>query len=78
MPPAAIMKAMHAPSRAITKNQMRFQLLTATSMKMTVFSDIAPCDLVDIVRRFGGAYCLHPQDSMIIKLMMDAASTSES
>jgi hypothetical protein len=44
---------------------MRFQVLTAASMKMTVFWDFAPCSLVEIDRRFRGA------------LMMEAASTSE-
>jgi len=34
---------------------MRFQVLTATSMHMTVFSDTMPCDLVEIDRRFRGA-----------------------
>jgi hypothetical protein len=28
-------------------------------MKMTVFWDAAPCSLVKIDRRFGGAYCFH-------------------
>jgi hypothetical protein len=32
--------------------KMRFQVLTATSMKMAVFLDVAPCSLVDIDRRF--------------------------
>jgi hypothetical protein len=39
----------------------RFQVLTATSMKMTSFWDTAPCSLVDVDRRFRGAYCLHHQ-----------------
>jgi hypothetical protein len=30
-------------------------------MKMTVFWDVAPCSLVEIYRRFRGAYCLHHQ-----------------
>jgi hypothetical protein len=30
-------------------------------MKMAVFWDVAPCSLVDIGRRFRGAYCLHHQ-----------------
>jgi hypothetical protein len=37
---------------------MRFQVLKAASMKMTVFWDIAPCSLVEIDRRFGDAYYL--------------------
>jgi hypothetical protein len=28
-------------------------------MKMTTFWDIAPCSLVEVDRRFRGAYCLH-------------------
>jgi hypothetical protein len=30
-------------------------------MKMTVFWDVAPCSLVEVDRRFRGAYCLHIQ-----------------
>jgi hypothetical protein len=48
---------------------MRFQIITAASMKMTVFWDIAACSLVEIDRRFRGDFCLG--------LMMDAVSTSE-
>jgi hypothetical protein len=40
---------------------MRFQVLTATSMKTSVLWDISPCTLVGIDRRFRGAYCLHNQ-----------------
>jgi hypothetical protein len=29
---------------------------------MTVFWGDAPCSLVEIDRRFGGAYCVHHQD----------------
>jgi hypothetical protein len=36
-------------------------------MKMTVFWDVAPCDLVEVYRRFRGA----------IALIMEAESTSE-
>jgi hypothetical protein len=35
---------------------VRFQIFTAASMKMTTFWDIAPCSLVEIDRRFSGAY----------------------
>jgi hypothetical protein len=38
---------------------MKFQVLTEASMKITVFWDIAPCNLVIVDRRFRGAYCLH-------------------
>jgi hypothetical protein len=34
------------------------QVLTAASMKMRVFWNIAPCSLVGVDRRFRGAYCL--------------------
>jgi hypothetical protein len=40
---------------------VRFQVPTATSMKMTVIWDVAPCSLVEIVLRFRGAYCIHHQ-----------------
>jgi hypothetical protein len=30
-------------------------------LKMTVFWDVAPCSVVEIDRRFRGAYCLHHQ-----------------
>jgi hypothetical protein len=36
---------------------VRFQVLTAVSMKMTVFWDVAPCSLVEVYLRFRGAYC---------------------
>jgi uncharacterized membrane protein (DUF106 family) len=38
---------------------VRFQVLTAASMKMIAFWHIALCSLVVIDRRFRGAYCLH-------------------
>jgi hypothetical protein len=41
---------------------MRFQVLTAKRMKMTVFWVLAPCSLIEIDRRFRGAYCLHRLD----------------
>jgi hypothetical protein len=34
---------------------VRFQVPTAASMKMTVFWDVAPCNLVEVDRRFRGA-----------------------
>jgi hypothetical protein len=40
---------------------VRFQVLAAAGMKMTAFLDIAPCTLVEVDRRFRGAYCLHYQ-----------------
>jgi hypothetical protein len=50
---------------------MRFKILTATIMKLTVFWDVAPCSIIKIYRRFRGDYCLHHQG------MMEAASASE-
>jgi hypothetical protein len=37
--------------------RVSFQVLTAASMKMTLFWDVAPCSLVEIYRRFRRAYC---------------------
>jgi hypothetical protein len=42
--------------KCIKANLVRFQVLTAMRMKMTVFWDVAPCSLVEINRRFRGAY----------------------
>jgi hypothetical protein len=42
---------------------VRFQDLTAASMKMIAFWDIAPCSL-EVGRRFKGAYCLHHRDGL--------------
>jgi hypothetical protein len=41
---------------------VRFQVLTAASMKIRTFWDIAPCGLVVVDRRFRSVYCLHHQD----------------
>jgi hypothetical protein len=40
---------------------VRFQVFMLASMKITVFWDVAPCSLVEVYRRFGGAYCLQLQ-----------------
>jgi hypothetical protein len=40
---------------------MRFEVLTAASMKMVVFWVVAPCGPVEIYRHFRGAYCVHPR-----------------
>jgi hypothetical protein len=42
-----------------------FQVLTATSMMMAVFWNVAPCSLVDIDRRFRGAYRLNHQGDVV-------------
>jgi hypothetical protein len=36
------------------KMMMRFQILTASSVKKTVVYDVASCSLVETDRRFGG------------------------
>jgi hypothetical protein len=46
--------------------QVMFEVLTATSMKMAVFWDVAPCILVHTDRRFS-----------VMILMMEAVSSSE-
>jgi hypothetical protein len=38
---------------------VRFQVLTAASMKFRVFWDILPCSQIDVDRSFRGACCLH-------------------
>jgi hypothetical protein len=51
---------------------VRFHILTAASMKTTVFWDGAPCSLVETDQSFRGAYWLHHH----ITLMMEAVSTA--
>jgi hypothetical protein len=41
---------------------VRFQVLTAASMKMTAFRGITPCRLVEADRHFTGVYYLHQQN----------------
>jgi hypothetical protein len=43
------------------KDPVRFHVLTAASIKFTVFWDILPYSKIDIDRRFRGAFCLHYQ-----------------
>jgi hypothetical protein len=40
---------------------MKFPVLTAASMKITVFGDVASCSLVEIGRRFARTHRLHHQ-----------------
>jgi hypothetical protein len=40
---------------------VRFKVLTAASMNLTVFWVIAPCSLVEVYMRFRGICCLHYQ-----------------
>jgi hypothetical protein len=51
-----------------------FQVLTAASMKMIAFTEIALCSLVEVDRRFRGAYCLHHQGDETV--MLEAVRTS--
>jgi hypothetical protein len=48
---------------------MRFQVLTAANMNMTVFWDVALCSLVQVYLRFRGAYC--PDDGGSKRLCND-------
>jgi hypothetical protein len=47
---------------------MRFKVLTAVSMKMAVFWDVAPCSLVEVHRHFRGPCCLHNERDAPLKL----------
>jgi hypothetical protein len=67
--------SIHAAHSAhlIIRDCVRFQVLTAASMKMAVFWVVAPCSLAEVYRRFRGACFLrlqgdeslrrHPEDS---------------
>jgi hypothetical protein len=60
----------------ITKNysnKVRFQILTAMSMKIDVFSDVAPYNATDVYRRFRGACSLNNRSCK----SLIAANTSE-
>jgi hypothetical protein len=45
---------------------VRFKVLTAASMKLRVFWDVAPCNHVEVDRLFRGVYCLRhrPDDGV--------------
>jgi hypothetical protein len=60
------------PSFYVTRRFIivRFKVLTATSMKMTAFWDVAPLSLVEVDQCFRDAYCLHHQGDDA--LMMEA------
>jgi hypothetical protein len=49
---------------------VRFQVLTASSIKLRVIWNVAPCSHVEVDRHFRGAYCLHHQGNEFIALMM--------
>jgi hypothetical protein len=42
-------------------NIMKFQVLTAASMKMAALWNVAPCSPMEVDRCFRGANCLHHQ-----------------
>jgi hypothetical protein len=44
------------------QNNVRFQVLTAASMKMTAFWKIVPCSLAEVDTRFRDAYCFYRPD----------------
>lgn len=67
-----------------TDNQMvaktvivRFQVFTAVSIKTTVFYDVELCSLAESGQHFRGGYCLQLQVNLLITLMTDAISISE-
>jgi hypothetical protein len=41
--------------------RVRCEVLTASSLKMAVLWDVAPCSLVDVYRRLRGACCVRHQ-----------------
>jgi len=45
---------------------VRFQVLVATNMRMTVFCDVTPCRLLAADQRFRGAFCFHHQAVVLI------------
>jgi hypothetical protein len=45
---------------------LRFQVFTAARMKITVFWDLVPCSIVEIDRRFRGAYCFHHHGALMM------------
>jgi hypothetical protein len=62
-----VMQRIRTLKNGINRELVRFQVLTAASMKMAVNWVVGPCSLVEVYRHFRGAYTL----------MMKAASTSE-
>jgi hypothetical protein len=51
---------------------MRFDVLTAMKMSISVFWAVTPCGLVGRYQRFGGIYCLHVQDAETQKTNIDS------
>jgi hypothetical protein len=50
---------------------VRFQVLTAASMKITVLWDVASWSLVEVYQRFRGACCFHHQDDRPSHILPD-------
>jgi hypothetical protein len=48
-----------------TQSVARFEVITAVSIKITVFWDPTPCKLSDIERRFTGTSCLSHKSQML-------------
>jgi hypothetical protein len=52
---------------------VRFEVLTAASMKMAVFWVVAPRNLVEVYRRFRGTCCLHHHgDALTVRCATDS------
>jgi hypothetical protein len=58
----------HLLWQSVTLHFVRYEVLTASRMRMTVFRDIALCSLAGVDRRFGRLYS---------SLMLDAVRTTE-
>jgi hypothetical protein len=44
-------------------------------MKMTTFSDVTPCSLVELGRRFRGMYFLHHQGALIVESVRNSETS---
>jgi hypothetical protein len=54
----------------VMKQNIPLHVLTAPTMKSTIFWDVTQCDPVEVHQRFGGLYCLHPQSRRYYKQAM--------
>jgi hypothetical protein len=54
-----LMYAKESGHRLLQTRTAGFENLTAVSMKMAVFWDVAPCSVVEVYQRFRGPCCLH-------------------
>jgi hypothetical protein len=50
------------------RGSVGFEVLTAASMKMSIFWVVALCSLVEVYRRFRGISCLHNKGGEAIAL----------